>query len=45
VLTYWSDFANDANDFARVEVAIDDGSGAALQWDTVDDFGRNAKDE
>jgi PKD repeat protein len=45
ILTYWSDFANDANDFARVEVAIDDGSGAAPQWDTVDDFGRNSKDE
>ncbi|MDP8922931.1 MAG: M28 family peptidase [Chloroflexota bacterium] len=45
VLTYWSDFANDANDFARVEVAIDDGTGAALQWDTVDDFGRASKDE
>lgn len=45
VLSYWSDFANDANDSARVEVAIDDGSGRALDWDTVESFGRDSKDE
>lgn len=44
VLSYWSDFANDAIDFARVEVAVDDGSDH-LSWDTVDSFGRNSKDE
>ena len=44
LLSYWSDFANDANDFARVEAAVDDGSGH-LDWETVDSFGRNSKDE
>ena len=39
VLSYWSDFSNDANDYARVEVAVDDGSGGELEWDTVDSFG------
>lgn len=42
-LTYWSDFANDANDSGRVEVAIDDGSGA-LEWQVVDSVGRNERD-
>jgi PKD repeat protein len=38
VLSYWSDFANDANDFARVEVAVTSPKGP-LEWETVDFFG------
>lgn len=44
ILSYWSDFANDANDFARVEVAADDGSGESLDWETVESFGRASED-
>lgn len=42
-LTYFSDFANDANDSGRVEAAID--TGGDLHWQTVDSLGLNAKDD
>lgn len=39
-LTFWSDFANDANDVGRVEVSIDGGG----SWQVVDTLGRNERD-
>ena len=42
-LTYFSDFANDANDAGRVEVAIDEGQ-EHLDWQIVDAVGMNQRD-
>lgn len=45
-LTYFSDFANDANDSGRVEAALEDGDPSTeLRWQTVDSLGLNAKDD
>jgi PKD repeat protein len=44
-LTYFSDFANDANDAGRVELALDDGDpNTDLEWQTVDALGLNERD-
>jgi len=39
-LSYWSDFANDANDSGRVEVSNDGGE----SWQIVDSLGRDERD-
>jgi PKD domain/Peptidase family M28 len=43
-LTYFSDFANDANDAGRVEAAIDDPSADDPHWQTVDIVGLDERD-
>jgi PKD repeat protein len=45
-LTYWSDFANDANDAGLVEAAVvDPATGQPGEWQVVDSLGLNAKDD
>ena len=44
-LTYFSDFANDANDAGRVEAAIDDGDASTpLEWEPIDTLGLDERD-
>ena len=43
-LTYFSDFANDANDAGRVEATIDDPTADHPHWQTVDIVGLDERD-
>jgi PKD repeat protein/Zn-dependent M28 family amino/carboxypeptidase len=44
-LTYFSDFANDANDAGRVEAALDDGdANTPLEWEPIDTLGLDERD-